>query len=315
MRIAVTCIQLIRDIEHVRSAVEDAGFEIRIPALEGQHLEGEELVEAMEGCVGVVAGDDRFSAAVLARLPELRAISKWGIGVDGIDREAAAARGITVTNTPRAFDDEVADVAMAYTIMLLRRLHTINDGVRRGEWPKPAGHSASGLQMGVVGLGGIGRALVRRAIVADMKVVGSDPAVDSRSAAVADGVRIVSTRELLSGSDVVSLNCPLTPDTRHLLNAESLASMKTGSYVINTGRGDLIDTAALAEALRSGRLAGAALDVLEEEPPSSSNPIFGVPNVILGSHNASNTLEASARVHRRAIANLAQALGREVRFA
>ena len=235
--------------------------------------------------------------------------------MDGIDRDAAAARGITVTNTPHAFDDEVADVAMAYTIMLLRGLHAIHDGVTRGGWPKPAGHSARGLRMGVVGLGGIGRALVRRAVAAGMEVVGTDPAPESRTAAEADGAQIVSIRELLSTSDVVSLNCPLTPETRHLLNAERVALMKPGSYVVNTGRGDLIDTAALATVLCSGGLAGAALDVLEEEPPSSSNPILHAPNVILGSHNASNTLEASARVHRRAIANLAQALGREIRFA
>ena len=315
MKIAVTCIQLIRDLEDVRNAIEAAGFEIRVPEIKGQYLEGDELAAALVGCVGVVAGDDRFTDSVLARLPELRVISKWGIGVDGIDREAAAARGIAVTNTPGAFDDEVADVAMAYTVMLLRGLHVIHDGVKRREWPKPAGHSAKGLRMGVVGLGGIGRALVRRAVVAGVDVVGSDPAPESRAAAEETGAMIVSIDELLSTSDVVSLHCPLTPETRHLLNADSLATMKMGSYVVNTGRGDLIDTAALAAELRSGRLAGAALDVLEEEPPSSSNPILAVNNVILGSHNASNTWEASARVHRRAIINLARVLGREIRFA
>ena len=315
MRIAITCIQLIRDIDDVRNVMEDAGFQIRIPEIKGQHLEGDELVDAVGGCAGVVAGDDRFTATVLARLPELRAISKWGIGVDGIDRDAAAARGIAVTNTPRAFDDEVADVAMAYTVMLLRGLHVVHNGVKRGEWLKPAGHSAKGLRLGVVGLGGIGQALVRRAVVAGMDVVGTDPVPESRVAAEAYGAKIVLVDELLSTSDVVSLHCPLTPETRHLLNARSLAAMKPGSYVVNTGRGDLIDTAALAAVLRSGRLAGAALDVLEEEPPSSSNPILDTDNVILGSHNASNTLEASARVHRRAIINLAHALGRELRFA
>ena len=159
MRVAVTCLQLIRDIGDARAAMEAAGFELLIPEIRGQHLEGDALVAALEECVGVVAGDDRFTADVLARLPELRAISKWGVGVDGIDREAAAARGVTVTNTPGMFDDEVADVAMAYAITLLRQLHAVNDGVKRGQWPKPAGRSAKGLRMGIVGLGGIGRAL------------------------------------------------------------------------------------------------------------------------------------------------------------
>ena len=315
MRIAITCLQLIRDLDDVRAATEEAGLEIRAPEVRGQHLEGDALVEAVEGCAGVVAGDDRFTAAVLARLPGLRVISKWGIGLDGIDLEAAAARGIAVTNTPGAFDDEVADVAMAYTIMLLRGLGAVHDGVRRGEWPKPAGRSARGLRMGIVGLGGIGRALARRAAAAGMETIGTDPAPESRAAAEAAGTAVAPLDAVLSTSDVVSLHCPLAPDTRHLLNARRLAAMKPGAFVVNTGRGGLIDTTALAAALRSGRLAGAALDVLEEEPPSPSNPMLHAGNVILGSHNASNTLEASARVHRRALANLARALGREIRFA
>ena len=295
--------------------MEDAGFELRIPEIRGQHLEGDALVAALEGCVGVVAGDDRFTADVLARLPDLRAISKWGVGTDGIDREAAAAREVAITNTPGMFDDEVADVAMAYAITLLRQLHAVNDGVKRGQWPKPAGRSAKGLRMGIVGLGGIGRALARRAAAAGMNVAGFDPAPESRAAAESIGVAPVSLGELLSTSDVVSLHCPLTPETHHLLDSERFAAIKPGAFVVNTGRGALIDTGALISALNSRQVAGAALDVLEEEPPSPSNPIRDVDNVILGSHNASNTLEASARTHRAAIANLARSLGREVRFA
>ncbi len=315
MKVAVTCRQLIRDLDDVRGAMEAAGFDLRVPDIPGQHLEGDALVEALQGCVGVVAGDDRFTAAAIARLPALRAISKWGVGVDGIDRGAAAARGIVVSNTPAVFDDEVADVAMAYTIMLLRRLHVIHGGVRRGEWPQPAGRSARGRRMGIIGLGGIGRALAARARVAGMDVVGTDPAPASRAAAEAAAATCVSLDELLSTSDVVSLHCPLTRETRYLLDGGRLAAMKPGACVVNTGRGALIDTPALAAALRSGHLAGAALDVLEEEPPAPSNPLIALDNVILGSHNASNTLEASARTHRRAITNLARALGREVRFA
>ncbi len=314
MRIAITCLQLIRDLDGLRGAVEEAGFRLRVPQIRGQHLEGEALVEALQGCAGVVAGDDRFSADVLARLPQLRAISRWGIGMDGIDRAAAAARGIAVTNTPGAFDDEVADVAMAYTVMLLRRLRDIHDGVKAGGWPKPGGRSARGLRMGIVGLGGIGRALARRAAAAGMETVGCDPDPASRAAAEADGTGALDLDELLATSDVVSLHCPLTDATRHLLDERRLAAMKPGALVVNTGRGGLIDGAALAAALASGHVGGAALDVLEEEPPGPAEPLLAADNVILGSHNASNTLEASARVHRRALTNLARALGREIRF-
>ena len=175
MKIAITCRQLIRDLDGLRGALEEAGFALQVPEIEGQHLEGEALVEALQGCVGAVAGDDRFSAEVLARLPQLRVISKWGVGLDGIDRAAAEARGIVVANTPGAFDDEVADVAMAWTVTLLRRLTAAHDGVKAGRWPKPAGRSARGLRMGIVGLGGIGRALARRAAAAGMETVGCDP--------------------------------------------------------------------------------------------------------------------------------------------
>ncbi len=309
MRIAATCIQLIRDLDHWRPSLEAAGFDVVVPEIPGQHLEGDALVAAMDGCVGVVAGDDKFTADVQDRLPDLKVISKWGIGVDGIDRAHAATRGIAVTNTPGAFDEEVADVAMAYTVMLLRQLHVIHEGVQNGRWPKPAGRSLGGRTMGVIGLGGIGRALVRRAVVAGMSVVGSDPSPESQAAAIADGAAIVDIDELVSRSDVISVNCPLTRETHHLVNAERLAHCQPGAYVVNTGRGDVVDTVALADALVDGRLAGAAVDVLEEEPPGPDNPIRRAPNVIFGSHNGSNTLEASARVHRRAIENLARELG------
>ena len=259
----------------------------------------------------VVAGDDKFTADVIDRL-ELKAISKWGVGVDGIDRAHAAAKGIPVPNTPGACAEEVADVAYGYIEMLLRQLHVIHEGVRDAGWPKPPGHSLGGLRLGVIGLGGIGRAVVRRGVVAQMDVVGSDPVPESRAAAETDGCTIMEIDELMATSHVVSVNAPLNDSTRHLVNAERLQSMPAGGYLVNTGRGEVVDTAALAALLCSGHLAGAAVDVLEEEPPSPDNPIRSIDTVIFGSHNASNTLEASARVHKRSIANLARELGVEI---
>ncbi len=309
MKIAITSTPLIRDLDALRPALEEAGFEVVVPEVAGQHLVGDSLVAAMDGCVGVVAGDDRFTADVIARCPELRVISKWGIGIDGIDRVAARDHGIVVTNTPGAFNDEVADVAMGYVVMLMRHLHTIDRRVREGAWPKPAGRSLGGATMGVIGLGGIGRAVVRRAVVAAMDVIGSDPSPESQQAAMAAGAEIVGIDELMARSDVVSVNCPLTPETHHLLDERRLGLMKRGSYVVNPGRGGVIVSTALARALERGTVAGAALDVLEEEPLSADNPLRGRDDVIFGSHNASNTLEASARVHVRAIENLARELG------
>ena len=309
MKIAITCIQLIRDLEHYRPQLEGAGFEVTVPTIAGQHLEGAELVAAIDGCIGVVAGDDRFTAEVLGGCPDLRVISKWGSGVDGIDLDVAAARGIVVTNTPGMFDDEVADVTMAYLTMLARSLHVIDRGVHDGGWPKPAGTSLRGSTLGIIGLGGIGRAVARRAVVAGMAVSGSDPQPSSAHAAAAIGVTVRPLDQLLAEIRFVSVNCPLTPATHHLIDAAALAAMPTGSFLVNTGRGGVVATDALVDALARGHLAGAALDVMEDEPPRPDSPLLAMPQVVFGSHNGSNTLEASARVHVLAIANLARELG------
>jgi D-3-phosphoglycerate dehydrogenase len=309
MKVAVTCLQLIRDLEHHRPSLEAAGLTVSVPIIRGQRLIGDELVAALADCVGVIAGDDRFTADVLDRCPQLRVISKWGIGIDGIDLAAAAALGITVTNTPGVFDDEVADVAIGYIVMLARHLHLIDRGVHSGSWPKLPGTSLRGATLGIVGLGGIGRAVAVRATAAGMIVCGSDPSPESAADAAALGVSVVSFGDVLGESDFVSVNCPLTPDTRHLFDADAFTRMKRGAYLVNTGRGAVVSTDALVAALRDGQLGGAALDVMEDEPPEPGSPLLELPNVVLGAHNASNTLQASARVHLLAIANLVHELG------
>lgn len=302
--VATTCIQLLRDLEDQRAPLDELGWSVVTPDVPGQHLEGRALVDALQGCVGVIAGDDKFTPAVMDALPELRVISKWGIGIDGIDLDAAAERSIVVRNTPGMFDDEVADITMAYIIMLARQLAFIDRGIRDSRWPKPPGTSLRGLTLGIIGLGGIGCAVARRAAVSGMNVVGSDPSPDSRSAATDEGVTCCGIDDVLADSDVISVNCPLNEQTHHLIDGAALERVKPGVLIVNTGRGPVIHTDALVAALESGRLGGCALDVLEDEPPAHDHPLKGFDNVVFGSHNASNTLEASARTHGRAIANL-----------
>jgi D-3-phosphoglycerate dehydrogenase len=309
MKIAVTCIQLIRDLDQYVDALARAGLHVAVPEIAGQHLEGDALVAALVGCVGVIAGDDRFTADVLGRCPELRTISKWGSGIDGIDQQAAAERGITVTNTPGMFDDEVADVAMAYVTMLARGLHLVDRGVHAGQWPKPPGRSLRGATLGIIGLGGIGRAVAARAAVAGMGLVGCDPSPASAAKARAIGVDVTTLDGLLATSDFISVNCPLNESTFHLLDERAFARMRDGAYLVNTGRGAVVATDALVAALESGHLRGAALDVMEKEPPPPDDSLLQLRHVILGSHNASNTVEASARVHVLAIENLVHSLG------
>lgn len=309
MKVAVTCLQLIRDLDRYRPAFEQAGIELVVPDIPGQHLEGDALIPALDRCVGVIAGDDRLTGAVLAACPELRTISKWGIGIDGIDLAAAARLGITVTNTPGVFDDEVADVAMSYITTLARGLHVIDRGVHRGDWPKPAGRSLRGRALGILGLGGIGRALAVRARAAGMDIVGTDPSTASCAAATTLGVRVVPLAELLPMSEFLSVNCPLNESTYHLIDPAAIAQLPAGAFLVNTGRGAVVSTDAVVRALASGHLAGVALDVMEDEPPPPDSPLRGRDDVVFGSHNASNTLDASLRVHVMAIENLAASLG------
>jgi D-3-phosphoglycerate dehydrogenase len=306
--IAITCIQLQRDLEQYRAPFEIRGWNLLTPEIAGQHLGGAQLVDALQGCAGVIAGDDRFTADVLGALDDLRVISKWGIGIDAIDLEAAAARGITVRNTPGVFDDEVADITMAYIVMVTRELAVIDRGVRTGSWPKPPGRSLGGKTLGVLGLGGIGRAVARRALVSGMNVIGVDPSAESSERARANGVSPCSVEHLWEASDVISVNCPLTSATHHLLDDSAFDRMRSGVFIVNTGRGSVISTTALCRALESGIVAGCALDVLEQEPLGAGHPLANYDNVVFGSHNASNTFEASARVHGVAISNLIEEL-------
>jgi D-3-phosphoglycerate dehydrogenase len=234
------------------------------------------------------------------------------VGIDNVDLEAARELGIEVRNTPAVFANEVADVAIGYMLMLARHLHEIDAGVRGGSWPKPQGVSMAGRTLGVIGLGAIGRAVARRGLAMEMTVIGIDPTPAAEAAAVEMGCHLVGLDEVFEQADVVSLNLPMSPSNRHLVNAERLGRMKPGSFLVNTARGPLVDEEALLAALRSGRIAGAALDVFEEEPLPATSPLRELPNVILGSHNASNTAEAVSRVNRMAIDNalavLAEAL-------
>jgi D-3-phosphoglycerate dehydrogenase len=236
-------------------------------------------------------------------------VSKWGIGVDGIDLEAARALGIMVTNTPGMFDDEVADVAYGYLLSLFRGLHQIDRAVRDGGWPKLEGRSTRGRTLGIVGLGGTGRALARRGLAAGMQVVGTETAPGAVILAEELGVRVLPLADVLAASDVLSLHCPLNPETQGLISAGAIASMPRGSFLINTSRGRVVDESAVVTALESGQLGGAALDVFEVEPLPPNSPLRGFDNVILGAHNASNTHEAVVRTSAQAIDNALTGLG------
>ena len=293
-----------RTIDDHRARFESEGFRVTLPQVSGQQLSEREMRDVVPGVDGLIVGDDEITRPVLEKADRLRVISKWGIGIDNIDLATAGELGILVTNTPGVFDDEVADVVIGYAVLLARQLHAVDDAVRRGEWAKPTGLSLAGRTMGVVGLGHIGRAVARRARAMRMRVIGTDVTPGQAAEASAEGVEIVDIATVLRKSDIVSLNCPLTEENWHMVDAAALAAMQPGAFLINTARGPLVDEIALVEALSGGHLGGAALDVYESEPLPAESPLRALDNVILGSHNGSNTVEAVRRTSTLAIDNL-----------
>lgn len=268
----------------------------------GQELGAEELIAVIGKYDAILAGDDHLTREVFEAAPNLKVISKWGVGLDAIDLVAAADHGVAVYNTPGMFGDELADYAVGFLILLARRQHVVDREVKAGNWPKIRGRSLAGLTLGIVGLGSSGSALARRALAMEMEVVAADPWLAAEL--VPDSVRLVSWEELLRVSDVISLHVPVLPETRSIVSRSALAQMKEGVWLINTSRGALVDEDALLEGLETGRVAGAALDVFRHEPPAAAHPLLRHPNVIVGAHNGSNTDEAVARTTRAAVENL-----------
>lgn len=302
-RILVSCPLIQEGIDTYREDLEEQGITYDVPEID-QQLTESELLDIIDPYHGVIAGDDEFTREVFAKADNLQVISKWGIGVDNIDFEAAADYDVVVHNTPGAFADEVADVVTGYAIMLTRLLHTIDSGVRRGEWPCPRGDSLQTRTFGVLGVGSIGSEVARRAAGHKMDVIGHDvnPLPDDLCEEI--GIESVAVDELFERSDIVSLNCALTPETENIVDQERLRALGEDGYLINTARGGLVDESALIAALSNDEIAGAALDVYETEPIEPDNPLTKFENVVLGTHNAQNTEEAVEEVNDRAVENL-----------
>ncbi len=308
MKVAVTCKHLQRDVADYRDRIGTADVELVLPPIPGQQLEGDALVAAMEGVTGVIAGDDLFTADVLDRCAGLRAISKWGIGLDGIDLDAAEALSITVTNTPQMFGNEVAELALAYLLNLVRNVAFIDRSVRSGDWPNPVGRSLSALEVAVIGLGDIGSNLAKKLLGLGVTVRGFDPTPTAEAWAAENRIGPYSLGEACDGADAIIVTCPLNDSTHGMIDAETIGLLARGGWLVNVGRGPVVVGDAVLDALETGRLGGAALDVYEVEPLEDER-IRSHPQILLGSHNASNTFEACHRTHDASITNLFRSLG------
>ena len=243
----------------------------------------------------IVRSQVQVDGAAIAAAARLKVVGRAGVGVDNIELGAATAAGIAVVNAPTANTIAAAEHTLALILALARHVAAADASVRRAEWRRAdfMGAEIMGRTLGIVGLGRVGLAVANRARAFEMTLLGSDPLV-SADAAAARGVRLVELDELLPAADVVTLHLPLAAATRGLLDAERLARMKPGALLVNVARGGIIDEAALAKALASGRLGGAAIDVFEHEPVRDS-PLLSAPNTVLTPHLGASTAEAQAK--------------------
>jgi D-3-phosphoglycerate dehydrogenase / 2-oxoglutarate reductase len=268
-----------------RTLLENAGFLLVEPASIARLTEAD-LLEQLPTCDSIIAGGEVISAAIMDAAPRLRAIARTGVGYDAVDVEAATARNIVVTITPGANQDAVAEQTFALLLGLVKDVLSHDRAIRAGIWNRtPLPRAIRGRTLGLVGMGRIGRAVATRAVAFGMRVVAFEPVADAEFDA-RYGINRVSFDELLALSDVVSLHLPLLEATKGLFNASTYSKMKPGSMLINTARGGLIVETDLVDALRSGHLAGAGLDVFQREPPEPDNPLWTLPNVILTPHMA-----------------------------
>ncbi|MBI5701754.1 phosphoglycerate dehydrogenase [Candidatus Saganbacteria bacterium] len=294
-------------IDAFRSFFNENNLEVIIPKVQ-ERLEEGELLDLIGEIDGVICGDDRFTAKVLNRAKKLKVIAKWGTGTDSIDREEALKLGIAVCNTPNAFTEPVADTVLGYMLSFARRIPWSTNDIKNGLWRKKQGITLGECVLGVVGVGNIGKAVIRRAKAFGMKTIGNDISRISEEFLKETGTEMKTKKDLLKLSDFVTLNCDLNPTSHHLMGDDEFQLMKPTAYIINTARGPIINEKALIKALKKKQIAGAGLDVFEKEPLPKNSPLRKMNNCLLAPHNANSSPAAWAHVHQNTLNNLLMGL-------
>ncbi len=299
MKIAITTSSFGQFSDEPLKMLRDAGVEYVLNP-HGRALTEEEAKGLLKGCAGVAAGTEPLTAAVMAALPELKVISRCGVGMDSVDLEAAKARGIAVRGTPDAPTRAVVELTLGYALDMLRGLSVMNSELKSGVWKKRMGSLILGKRVGIVGFGRIGRAVAKAFAALGCEAAFYDPFVER-----ADYPKM-ELEELLGWADIVTLHCSKPKDGSRVLDAKRLGLMRQGAWLINAARGGLVDEQALYENLKSGKLAGAALDVYEREP--YEGPLKELPNALLTPHIGSYAREARITMEIETIKNLLEAL-------
>jgi D-3-phosphoglycerate dehydrogenase len=300
---------MLPSIARFRPVLERYGLDLIIPEVH-ERLEEGDLMKFAGQFDGAICGDDRYSARVLsACVPRLKVISKWGTGVDSIDSAACERLGVKLCRTPGAFTQAVSDSVMGYLLAFARRLPWMDREMKAGVWEKIPGVALHECTLGVVGVGTIGKTVIRRALGFGMKLLGNDILEIDPLFIAETGVEMTSLDDLLARADFVSINCDLNPTSFHLINAQALSRMRQHAVLINTARGPIVEETALEGALKAGTIGGAALDLFEIEPLPADSPLKLMDNVMLAPHNANSSPTAWEQVHWNTIKNLVEGLG------
>ncbi len=306
-RVLITAPYFMPVVERFRPRLEEFGLELVVREV-NERAEEADLLAVIADIDGVICGDDRFTARVLAAAPRLKVISKWGTGIDSIDQDACKARGVTVCRTPGAFTIPVADSVLGYALSHARNIATMDRAMKTGEWKKVPGFSLSECTFGIIGVGDIGRRVATLVSAFGARLLGNDIRPVPEEVISSAGMSSVDLVTLLQESDIVSVNCDLNPTSHHLINKDTLARMKPTAFLINAARGPIVNEADLCAALQAGTIAGAALDVFEHEPLPADSPLMTMDSVLIAPHNTNSSPTAWERVHQSTVENLLRVL-------
>ncbi len=291
-------------VERFRPVFDHYKIELLLPEV-NERLEEEEILAYAGQFDGAICGDDRYTARVLqACSPRLKVVSKWGTGTDSIDRVACDRLGIQLRNTLNAFTLPVADSVLGYILAFARQQPWMDRAIKAGEWKKIPGRSLSECTLGVIGVGNIGKAVLRRASSFGMTLLGNDIVPIPTDFLTEFKVSSVSLSELAQRSDFISVNCDLNPTSKHMVDKALLDQMKANAVLINTARGPIVNEKDLVNALQEKKIAGAGLDVFEDEPIPADSPLLKMDNVLLAPHNSNSSPTAWENVHWNTIRNL-----------
>lgn len=307
--VLVSAPYMLPELDRFRPVFESYDIKLIIPEVNERLSEEQILIHAGK-FDGTICGDDRYTRRVIeACAPRLKVISKWGTGIDSIDQTAAREFGIMIGNTPNAFTVPVSESVIGYMLAFARQIPWLDDAMKAGDWEKINGKTLSECTLGVIGVGHVGKAVLRRARAFGMHLLGNDIVEMPPDFLLEFGVEMTSLEDLMTRADFISINCTLNPTSYHLINQDSLHCCQPTAVLINTARGPIVDQGALVNALQEGRLSGAALDVFEEEPLPLNSPLLSMDQVLLAPHNTNSSPRFWERVHWNTIKNLLLGLG------